>query len=599
MNRLIFAFVFFISILNSQIKSNVTDNDTLAIVDGKIITIKDFISRFELMPYQGKEIKQTINEKKKEILYSIVAEKLFSNEVVKRNLNNDSMLQVQEKSLSNIFLRDALYKTLMPKVFSVTENEYYNNYKKYAEDVTIQILTFYTLKDANKFLKEIEKSNKPKDYLIKNENVLFVLTDTIVVTEGLFKKEYEDEIYNLDVNKFSKPFQSNGKGYFIVNVLKRNISKKIESISIFERRKWIENQIKTKKEDTLASNIFYDLLANQSAKSDSTIFQLLTKNILKLLLSDSSKEKLELSGNDYSRLRNLLNDFLNNPLISTSSGDITLTWTIEYLSAERIKFKSKNLDEVQSTINSALKLISQNHILAFLAKNKNLFMNEDYKKDISNWMDNYRYHYLLKIMKDSLILSNSEFAKMLISNSEILKTIPMSIRVTEIYTENDIYDLFLKVTNGVSFERLSEKNHRKEFNNGKSEIIHISKYPFIGAYSLTKNINEIVGPIINSNGFSIFKITEKYIPDSVKYNQAFIKLKEELIKNKFNNYIHNLSEEQNSIIFENKLEKINVSNIQMFTTRKIGFGGSIIAFPMVSPQHEWSKKLSNKNIVFP
>ena len=589
---------FYLSLFVFSIHSQNLKTDTIAIVEGKIISSEDFIARYELMPYQGKE--QNIDKIKNEILYSIVAEKIFSNEAIYQNLGNDSLLKAQEMYLTDLFLRDALYKNMIPEI-NVSEKEFKENYRKFSEEISVQFLIFYSKNDALKFKKEVKETNL-NEIINKYRGVLLIVGDTVSVSQGVLKKEFEDEIYKLKENQLSKVFDNGNKGFLIARVLKINISSKLEKINLFERRKWIEKEIRNKKEDTIATNLFFNLLKNKSAESDSVLFFRLVNSVVKIIQNDTeNKTQWEFSALEYSKLRSDLALYLNDNLIVYKNGAITLKWAIEYLAGERIKFEEKNKDYIAITLNKYLKTIIQNKFLSEIANEKNLFTDINFKKDISNWMDNYRYHFLLNKIKDTLKVSDNDFINYFKSFPNELKTIPITIKICEIYSEqnDELIKILNNLTSGSTIESIAKKYHRKYFINGLSESVHISKYPELGVFALFKITNEIIGPIKIHSANSVFKFIEMNISDStiLKNNLNIIANK---IKNeKLNNYISMLAEKQNVKVFENKIDKIKVTKLQMFTTRQIGFGGRIVAFPMVSPQFEWSSKLNSKNKILP
>lgn len=77
--------------------------DTIAVMNGKSITSADFITRFELMPFQGSDKSGNRTDQKNEILYSLIAEKLFSLEGYKQNVLIDSLLKSKEEFLIKTF----------------------------------------------------------------------------------------------------------------------------------------------------------------------------------------------------------------------------------------------------------------------------------------------------------------------------------------------------------------------------------------------------------------------------------------------------------------------------------------------------------------
>lgn len=68
-------------------------NDTIAKVGDKAITVRDFIERYELTVWRGKEKKTQVDKNKLEFLYSMIAEKLLAFKGLELGLDKDPEIQ--------------------------------------------------------------------------------------------------------------------------------------------------------------------------------------------------------------------------------------------------------------------------------------------------------------------------------------------------------------------------------------------------------------------------------------------------------------------------------------------------------------------------
>lgn len=83
MKKAILIFLIFLfptQILRSQFYKSQTQikSDTIARVGDKIITVKDFLERYELTIWPGKERKSQVDKNRIEFFYSMIAEKLLA-----------------------------------------------------------------------------------------------------------------------------------------------------------------------------------------------------------------------------------------------------------------------------------------------------------------------------------------------------------------------------------------------------------------------------------------------------------------------------------------------------------------------------------------
>ena len=412
--------------------------DTIAVMNGKSITSADFITRFELMPFQGSDKSGNRTDQKNEILYSLIAEKLFSLEGYKQNVLIDSLLKSKEEFLIKTFLRDILYKTLVSKTISISQEEYLLKYKKYSEQLTLQVLAFYDLKDAELFLKKNKKYKNISSAISIYKDSLFVIADTIIATAGSLQNDWDEAAFGINENQFTTPLKIPKGGIAILRILKRELHPKLTTLNLTERKKWIENQIKSIKEDNLAKETFYNLLKNENGKSDSLLFEKLVETIYNIAQSiKGNKDKIIFGDNEYKSLRIELKDYLNKNIISHTKNTITLNWAIEYLQAERLEFKDSSKQQMALQINSVLKTITQNDILSSIASQKELQSSIEFKNDVSLWMDNYTYHFIHQNILDTISTSEKEIADYILTNKNSLKNIPISIKVYEVFVKND------------------------------------------------------------------------------------------------------------------------------------------------------------------
>ncbi len=64
-------------------------------------------------------------------------------------------------------------------------------------------------------------------------------------------------------------------------------------------------------------------------------------------------------------------------------------------------------------------------------------------------------------------------------------------------------------------------------------------------------------------------------------------------------YIARLAREQNVSIDYDRLKKVQIKPIQMFTRRYIGFGGIMTAVPLLRFQWDWMKEYERISRVLP
>ncbi len=103
--------VTFLLILISALEIFPQQKDTIIAKIGNIeISQQEFQERYELTPVPGKEIKSDASALKKEVLNSLIAEKLFSLKAQEMNIDTSEIVRRTLSGYEKMFVRDALYK---------------------------------------------------------------------------------------------------------------------------------------------------------------------------------------------------------------------------------------------------------------------------------------------------------------------------------------------------------------------------------------------------------------------------------------------------------------------------------------------------------
>ena len=126
-------------------------------------------------------------------------------------------------------------------------------------------------------------------------------------------------------------------------------------------------------------------------------------------------------------------------------------------------------------------------------------------------------------------------------------------------------------------------------------------YGEIGRVAATMKIGDVYGPLKVPEGYSIFKLIDK--KDSVTINpKPFDVVKDnyrnELIYKKLHakmiNYTTSLALKYGVSIDYKTLNSIEVTNINSFAIRQMGFGGKMTAVPLLAPNNDWVQPWLNK-----
>ncbi|MDD8018899.1 MAG: peptidylprolyl isomerase [Bacteroidota bacterium] len=577
--------------------------DTLATIGTQVVSAKDFLERFELMPYPNKDKPSRIENTKLEFLQSLVAEKLLAMDATAQSLGNDSASLMMQYNLERLFVRDELYKRDVVSKISVSESEMREGMNRYVFQIDLEVLGILSKTQGDLLYKKIVKSKNKTEFLRRVKDSLYISLDTLHIKYGTEDIQFENMVYTLGKDSVSKPFEFQNYGWVIVHLIQKQPNFENLSISKSDQIHKVEKIIRGRKEDSVAVNAFASVISSQHAEANPEMFYMLTDTIYNIMKADSNsytnKGAFILSPSILDLLSGKLFGYLDKPFVKIDAGDaMTLRQVLLGFSDNLVTFPHILPLYIRSGVNNNIKLVVQNELLAREGMKRNLHQSENVRHDIGVWMDNRRGMLLLRRLIDSVHVTNEEIeadyrkdpsaygATVLVKVREILvDSIPLAKQLRE------------RIDKGEDFSKLAKQySKRKEWakHGGESDFIDVSKWDDFGLYVSSVKVGEVKGPWKIKDGLTIFTVLErKILDDSLRKNFATThdKIQQKLLLDKrqkvVNQYIGALAKKYNVRMNEANLRKTETTSVSMVTWRYIGFGGKVIAVPGVLPQVQW------------
>ena len=128
-------FLFFSGILFAQ-----DDNSVIAKVGADQITVEEYRDRYEFIPHLNYS-NDNIDTVKKEFLYSLVAEKLWSLEGSQKRFDTLESVRYSLESLRRLLIRDELYKTKVEPKIKISDEEIDAGLQKVTLELLVKIIS--------------------------------------------------------------------------------------------------------------------------------------------------------------------------------------------------------------------------------------------------------------------------------------------------------------------------------------------------------------------------------------------------------------------------------------------------------------------------
>ena len=335
-------------------------------------------------------------------------------------------------------------------------------------------------------------------------------------------------------------------------------------------------------------------LLKSLAEKISSVFKEKSKN------RKSEDEKMFLNIYDLIAIQNEFGkDSLNMPYIYLEDHTITLKDFLRHF--RFINFSSTKYDfqTIASLVNSKTKKFIEEELLVKEGYKRVLQNLPEVKESYKMWRDNYLLEIDKANLSDSVKISDEEILNEYNKSKEYMK--PVEVKIIEILTDSleVVEEVLNELRNNVDMHELARKYSQRKLtkeNGGELGFFPVTSYGEIGKIAGKMEIGEVYGPLKVPDGYSIFKLIGKKEESKIQtsFNEQKEEIKNELTYKKMNdsiiNYTVKLANKYGIKIYENALSAVNVTSINSFVFRYLGFGDRITAVPLLPPNTDWVKK---------
>lgn len=381
--------------------------DTVAVVGSHVITVRDFLERYELMPWPKKDRPSLVEQTKLDFLHSLIAEKLTAMEAAAQDFSGDSLTNELQRNLERLFVRDEFYKSEIRAKVTYSPEEERIGLSRFPTEIRVAVLGIISPKEGELLYTKVAQSNNKKRTLRTFRDSLYVVIDTVSVTYGFPEKNVEDAVFAMGKDSITPPVQTDAYGWVMFSLINRTVNQANAKFSLQDRLHKVGNVLRDRKEDSIAHRVFASVTAPQRAEADPDIFFRMAGTIYEMLRKDSAqyiaKGLFQFTPTGIPPLREHLRPLLRSPFITMATGPMTVDDVINGLGTNNLVFPVP-LDSgtVRAVLNNNIKTVIQNEMLAREGLRKNLQQSANVRHDISVWMDNYRGARLLMSVQDTI-----------------------------------------------------------------------------------------------------------------------------------------------------------------------------------------------------
>jgi hypothetical protein len=591
----VFAFLF-AAILTFATASG-AQPDTLALINGEPLTSSAFRYRFELSVYPGKDDPGRLDSTKKQFLLSLIAERLLALSVQSENLV-DTVDEKIRKDAEEMFLRDALFRKEVASKVKISRDEVSSG---------LELSTYFYLVDALYFPDSLDASQFYRNAIGLPENQFYaavrsarVSHDTLQIGFGESTERIERAFFGREAGFVSQPALTED-GFVVFRVLDRQLDKRFASASLEERQRWVVKIIKGRREEQSGFGYLKKLMHGVRVNVNSRAFRFLAPAIqsrLKLHRPTPNDPHFHLSSEEITSFRSSFAGYLNEPILQFDTKSMTLEEVLEKLPFTGFTAQDTTIGEVTSGLHASLKFIAQNYFLSKRTRELGLQNSPEVTNNVRLFLDAVRAFRVAQLKTEATTVTEAEVDSFFNVHRDMILD-KVALRV-EWYTASNINEA-ADVFNRMNQNRVEGPNPPALGREADQESLWIraSKLGEMGAVIAQLKPGEIYGPVPERGRYVIYRLLDKKysVNDSALANSIRVARDVLLAQKKrqvLNEHLAKLAEENNVKIFFSNLRHLNVTPLQMYTLRYLGFGGKVAAVPPLYPREDWVKYLQKK-----
>jgi hypothetical protein len=400
--------------------------------------------------------------------------------------------------------------------------------------------------------------------------------------------------------EISKPLESIVYGLVVITVLEKDLSAQSKETSVADRLIAVKKILMDQKENALAYSFVGQTLKAHHMAADSSLFRRVTIALRELIKLDSISHRSEngyrYHPEDIFQLLGRFDSERDTPIVRGSFGTLKLDEFIENLFYYDFIFPSLKSRAFAFTFFDILKKITEGEIIAQEGIRRGLQFDGEVVRDVSLWANYWKSRNVEYTLWGTATESDWEpYASLWRKRKELIES-TLSVKVQEVLCSDSLCadSLFRMIQLGENMDSIARAYTQRiewRMNGGKSGWLHFSDHQEILKQTMVMSIGEIK-KIKYDERIGILRLIDRkftgdpYVLDSLlKIERTHVR--DEHQKTLLNQFLAHEAIRQQVEIYSDRIMKIDIKNINMFTFRMIGFGGKMNAAPLLVPQWQW------------
>lgn len=477
-----------------------SDDETIANVGGRKITVKKFREDFELAPKYVRSKKGT--EAARQHLEAMIEKELLVLEAERRNLDKDEKIQTRLKWVERTTVRDQFYKERIREKVEITDAELREAFVKYNKSIRARHLFAPSEEEAYALLKRIRDGEDFAELAkecFSDSQLARSGGDLGYFTFGDSDEAFEKAAFDLDVGEISQPVATRW-GYHIIKIedIKRNVLVTEDDFAL--KRPALSTLIRKRKEKALADQFVHDFMTAKNIRVHKDAFLLIFEQCQSL--ANGREARLPpyipvLGEVEINRLDRNLQVYRDDILLEFDGGSWSIGDFVEKLSQMPLiqRPKLSSLKRFRDDLAGMLR----DELLSQEGYRQNLHDTPRVREEVNTWRDEILSLGMKSTVASEVIVSDQEIREFYKSHSYNY-TRPREVKIQEILVESKALadDLLRRAKAGEDMAALARQySLRKETAKHGGELGYFSRgsYGKIGQIAFGLRLGEFSVPV--------------------------------------------------------------------------------------------------------
>lgn len=422
----------------SQLKPIVPDtagNQVLARIGGtKEISAREFQMRYEMSPGFERHIAQKTIENKQVVLVSLIGEKLLAEEARRRGMASDQRFRNTVREVEQNLVRDALYRKHVRAAVAIRESEIVAGLKKSRQQLTVLLASAGTKEAADFLQKRLTAGLKLENLApMTDSSGVFTGPDTLLVRWGDSNPLVEDVCYALKQGMTSKATLFDDGRYYFMKVAAAGRAREDVSLDATSERKRVEKILRQRKEEERTFEYMGEVLRGRKVEVDRPLLELVVKALENQdranAQQDSGQDTFTLTDDVLREMSFQLHDVWNKPMVIFQSIEWSVGTTLEHLRESGFGIRRPLAHNCLSAVDSRLQSLVFQRELTDEGYREHLEASPEVVWKVGIWSDACLGGFLTQSMTDTMAIWRDDIAGFAREGVEDSVTVPL-VRIT-------------------------------------------------------------------------------------------------------------------------------------------------------------------------